>query len=148
MKTISIVILLLLAISSAAAQNKQPANKTEQAILKLEEEWVGALTKADTAALDRIYADGLTYTHSSGAVDTKASYIANLKAGNTKYESLEREDIKVALYGDTAVATCKATIKLVNKSGPTTLVTRVIHVYVRQQGRWQMVAHQTTRIAQ
>jgi len=142
-KTFIASLLLISLVSLAQAQSRN----TEQAILKLEQEWVTALVKADTAALDKLYAPTLVYTHSSGQVDDKAKYIANIKAGGTKYESIDRDDVKVTAYGDTAIVTCHALIKLTNKSGPATVNARMIHVYAKQGGRWQLVAHQTTKLA-
>ncbi len=132
------VVFLLLPLAAAAQ------NAGEQAILKLEQQWVDALVKADTAVLEKLYTDDLIYTHSSGTVDSKASYIDSLKTGKSKYESIERDDVKVRLYGDTAIVTCRSVIK-VNKN---TINARYIHVYVKQKGVWRMAAHQTTRLAQ
>ena len=114
----------------------------EQAVLKLEQEWVNALIKADIAKLETLYADTLVYTHSSGQVDDKAKYIAALKAGTPKYLSLDRDNIKVNVYGDSAVVTCHVLIKLSDR----TVDARMIHVYAKLKGRWQMVAHQTTKL--
>jgi len=133
-----VVVFLLLPLSASAQ------NAAEQAILKLEQQWVDALVKADTAALEKLYTDDLIYTHSSGTVDTKATYIDSLKTGKAKYESIERDEVKVRFYGDTAIVTCRSVIK-VNKN---TINARYIHVYVKQKGAWRMAAHQTTRLAQ
>ncbi|MGH9844164.1 MAG: nuclear transport factor 2 family protein [Blastocatellia bacterium] len=140
MKRIFLCAFVFLLLSLAASAQ----NAGEQAILKLEQQWVDALVKADAAALEKIYADDLIYTHSSGTVDTKASYIDSLKTGKAKYESIERDDVKVRFYGDTAIVTCRSVIK-VNKN---TIPARYIHVYVKQKGAWRMAAHQTTRLAQ
>ena len=121
-------------------------NATEQAILKLEAEWVEALVKADGAALERLYSNSLTYTHSSAVTDDKATYIANLKAGKTKYESLVREDVKVRVYGNTALHTSKTNIKLVSNGQPQSFTVKMLHVYVKEGKNWRMVAHQTTRL--
>lgn len=137
--TIAILAFALLVTASAG-------NNDDKAVLKLEQEWVDALTKSDTAALERLYHNDLIYTHSSGAVDSKASYIGNLKSGNTKYQSLDRTEIKVSVYGSTAIATCRAEIRLLSKGQPVNLTARLLHVYIRQNGRWQMIAHQSTRL--
>ncbi|MFN7929921.1 MAG: nuclear transport factor 2 family protein [Blastocatellia bacterium] len=122
------------------------AQGNEQAILKLEEEWVAALVKADGAALERLYSDSLTYTHSSAQTDTKAEYIANLKTGKTKYESLVREDVKVRFYGNTALHTSKTHYKLVSNGQPQAFSVKMLHVWVKEGKAWRMVAHQTTRL--
>jgi ketosteroid isomerase-like protein len=132
---------------SALPREKSPS-PVEQAILKLEQEWEDALVKSDVAALDRIYADGLIYTHSSGSVDDKATYIGNIKSGVTKYESMKRDDIKVGVYGDAAVVNCHWMVHVTARGNKITTDARYLHVYVKQKGRWRMVAHQSTRIAQ
>lgn len=128
------------------AAPQKAASGVEAAVLKLEQDWVEALVKADTPKLEQLYADTLVYTHSSGAVDDKAKYLANLKAGGTKYLSIDRDDIKVSLYGDTAIVTCHALIKLKASGVDRTVDARMIHVYAKLKGRWQMVAHQTTKL--
>lgn len=154
-KTLTLLLLWTLLAPLVAAQKDGRPDQLRDLILRLEREWANALTHADAAALERIYAPTLTYTHSSGAVDTKESYITNLKAGKPKYESVESEDVKVSSYGEhTAVVTSKATVKLTSNGTTSVLVMRLLHVYVKQPAaagqpsRWQMVAHQTTRLAQ
>ncbi len=137
--------------TAAPAAPAQPAQRQtraaiEQAVLQLEKDWVDALIKADTAKLEELYANTLVYTHSSGSVDDKAKYIANMKAGTTKYISIDREDIKANVYGNSVVVTCKATLKLKSNGEDRTNVTRMMHVYAKVKQRWQMVAHQTTRL--
>ena len=143
MKKIFLTSLFLFAfVMSASAQNA----KIEQAIIQLEKEWVEALVKTDVAVLERIYSDSLTYTHSNSLTDSKASYIANLKTGKTKYESLEREEVKVRVYGNTALHTSKTNIKLVTNGQPSAFSVKMLHVYVKEGKNWRMVAHQTTRM--
>ena len=142
----TLFVIALIALSALAVNAQAPA-KVEQAVLQLEKDWVEALVKADTAKLEMLYADTLVYTHSSAQVDDKAKYIANIKAGGTKYVSIDRNDIKVNLYGDSAVVTCHALIKLKASNGEErTVDARMIHVYAKVKGRWQMVAHQTTKL--
>ena len=143
LKHLLITSLLLVALNVIAAAQ---SNKLEQAVGKLEAEWVDALIKVNTAALEQLYSDQLTYTHSSGTTDTKAEYIANLKAGKTKYESLVREDVKVRVYGNSAIHTSKTNIKLISNGQPQSFSVKMIHVWVKEGKSWRLVAHQTTRL--
>ena len=150
----TLLVIALSALSALIVNAQKPAPQAprqtraavEQAILQLEKDWVDALIKADTAKLEELYADTLVYTHSSGQVDDKAKYIANLKAGGTKYLAIDRSEIKANVYGNSVVVTCKAAIKLVSGGQERAFDARVIHVYVKQPEQWRMVAHQTTRI--
>lgn len=143
MKKLLLITITSLIFSLTAAARQTPV---EKAVLQLEQEWVNALLKADAAKLETLYADTLVYTHSSGSVDDKAKYLANLKAGGTKYVSIDRDAVKVNVYGDSAVVTCHAVIKLVTNGENRTVDARMIHVYAKLKGRWQMVAHQTTKL--
>ncbi|MBS1787223.1 MAG: nuclear transport factor 2 family protein [Acidobacteria bacterium] len=137
---------LIVMILTAVIANAQ-GGKVEQEILKLEQEWQDALLKSDVAALERIYSDGITYTHSSAATDTKASYIAKIKSGASKYQTLKRDDIKVSIFGDTAVVTCHWMVTSVGDGKSYNTNARYIHVYAKVKGKWQMVAHQSTPIS-
>jgi hypothetical protein len=136
---------VLIAMPLAAAQTGQ--SKTAEAVLGLEREWREALLKADLSKLETLYDDNLVYTHSSGVVDDKAKYIASLRTGALKYESIEFSEQKANVYNDTAVVTSRVAFKVINQGTPGTFNVRMIHVYVRDGGRWRMVAHQTTRLA-
>jgi ketosteroid isomerase-like protein len=135
--------LLLFTLTVAASAQ---GNKVEPAILKLEEQWVAALVKVDIAALEQLYSDSLTYSHSSGTTDTKAEYLANLKAGRTKYESIVREEVKVRVYGNAALHTSKTHFKLINNGQPQAFAVKMLHVWVKEGKSWRLVAHQTTRL--
>jgi len=144
MKRISMTAaLLLLTAFSALAQGS-----VEKAILKMEQDWATALMKADTAGLDRIYANDLVYTHSSGQTDDKAKYVANIKNGVAKYEDVKFETQSVKVYGNTAVAYSTATIRVTSNNQTNTNHLKLIHVYVKQGKDWKMVAHQSTRLPQ
>jgi ketosteroid isomerase-like protein len=137
-----------ISIESPPAHPQKTSNPIEQAILKMEQEWEDALVKSDVAALDRIYAVSLIYTHSNGAVDDKAAYIRNIKSGVTKYESMKRDDIRVSVYGDTAIVSSHWQVNATANGNKLSTNARYLHVYVKQKGQWLMVAHQATRLAQ
>lgn len=132
---------LLLAGASSPVGAQTPA---EQAVRQAEDRRVKAMIDDDFAALDAVLADDLTYAHSSGAVDTKASYLESLKSGKTKYLTFDRTPSVVRLYGDTAVVTGAATLSLRGQAAPFSL--RYTLVYVRRDGQWRMVAWQSTRL--
>ncbi len=132
----------------AFAQAKRASNPVEQAMLKLEQQWEDALLKSDVAALEKLYDETMVYTHSSGSVDNKSAYIGAIKSGATKYESMKRGDIKVSVYGNAALVTCRWEVHVLARGNKIDTNARYIHVYVKQKDGWKMVAHQATRITQ
>ncbi|MGH9853623.1 MAG: nuclear transport factor 2 family protein, partial [Blastocatellia bacterium] len=117
------------------AQEKKASNSPartgiEQALLKLEQQWEDALLKSDVAALEKLYDDGLIYTHSNGSVDNKSVYIGNIKSGVTKYQSMKRDDIKVSVYGNTALVSCHWQVHVLARGNKIDTNARYLHVYV------------------
>jgi ketosteroid isomerase-like protein len=147
-RTLLFVVVFVFVSFIALAQEKKSSNAVEQAVLKLEQQWEDALLKSDVVALDKLYGDSLNYTHSSGAVDDKATYIGNIKSGASKYESMKRDDIKVRVYGDTALVNCHWVVQSVSKGNKIDTNARLLHVYVKQKDGWKLVSHQATRIVQ
>lgn len=139
--------LFLTAHLPTAVQAGETQGNAERAVLKLEQQWEEALTGSNVAALERLYDESIVYTHSNGKVDTKASYIASIKSGATKYQSMKRDDIKVNVYGGSAVVTCHWEVHVLAGTNKIDTNARYIHVYVQEKDGWKMVAHQSTKIA-
>lgn len=133
-----LTVALLCSFAAAAAE---PAD----AVREVAEGWYQAAVKQDAAALNRYLADDLVYCHAGGKIQTKAEYIAGVMQGPPHYESMTYGDTKIRVYGKTAVLTAFADVKLVNT--PLFRV-RTLHVYVENNGHWQLVAHESTRLGQ
>lgn len=137
--------LLLTGLLFTAAQAADP--KTADAVRAAEKAWATATVKADEAALNQLLAAGLHYTHSNGEIDTRASFIGNMKTGVRKYAKLDHEGMDAKIYGNVAVVTATAQVATTAKGGaPAPAHLRFIHVWVHEQGRWQMVNHQSLRL--
>ena len=144
----ALVILFSLAGSGQAAGRQAASdNKAEREVMQIDTERAEAYVHGDTAALDRILADDCTYVHPNGRVETKAEVITGFKAGDRKYLSIERDDVVARVYGNTVVLTGRNTIKAIYQGQNYTVQNRFMRVYVKQQGRWQLAAHQATNIA-
>jgi uncharacterized protein (TIGR02246 family) len=103
-------------------------------------------TARDYEALATLLGDDLVYTHSNALVDSKPSYLESLHKGLV-YHTIEPREMKVRVYGDTAIINAEATIITSTGGGekrPNEL--RYTDVWVRREGRWQMVAWQSTRL--
>lgn len=118
-------------------------------IAKLERHRFQAMVQVDTAALEEILADDLVYIHGRSArVVTKAQVIAELQSGEQRYWSIEVEDLTVRVYGSTAVVNGTNTMGTGPRGGERSFRIRFTDVYVRRNGRWQMVTWQASQIPQ
>lgn len=91
------------ASAQAPAARSAQANSDEATIRHIEREWINALLKADTAALDRIEAADFVFTDPDGQMHTKAHHLADFKSGALKFESITLNDMKVRIFGDAAI---------------------------------------------
>jgi uncharacterized protein (TIGR02246 family) len=123
-----------------------PAAGVDQQIRQLEEELRTAVVKADTSVMERLLADDYTATNLNGLTRNKAQIIADMKSGAAKTESLTLENVKVRAYGDAAVVTADRTQKGSLRGQDTSGNMREIRVFVKRNGRWQVVATQMTPI--
>lgn len=142
-----------LSTTPAWAQPTAPANirtsgdaSAERAVRAAEDARFKAQTTNDFKALDELLADDLTYTHSSAAVDSKATYIESMRSGAVKYESIEPRDVQIRVYGTTAVITGAGRFKVTARGQALDNQLRYTDVWVLRNGRWQMVAWQSTRL--
>src|SRR5207244_2467773 len=73
---------------------------TEKEILALEDRRCAAMTAGDLASLEKLLHDELLYTHSSGVMDTKASWLLSMKYGKTRYKSVKCSGSQVRIVVD------------------------------------------------
>ena len=143
-KTVWITVLMLVAGLTAGA-----AGPGEDQIKDAEKAWGAALIAGDQAALGKILSDQIIYGHASGAVDTKKSYLDKLKGGSQKYEVVEWSDMTVKnVSNDTALV--HGHIRMGGKTAGQPFDNKnmmLLHVWVKQGGRWQLAAHQTAVVS-
>ena len=70
------------------------ADDARRAVQSADDARIAAMSSPDRSQLAASFSDELRYAHSTGAVDTKASFIDTLSSGKTKYlrfDYLKRE---------------------------------------------------------
>ncbi len=112
----------------------------EEQICRLEEERYAAMLAGDAATLERLFDDALTYTHSNGAVDTKASYIAGLRDKVWQYKTISRENERVVIRGATALVFCRLKIDLDVRGTPRKVDSNSLAVWAKDAAEWRLVA--------
>ena len=119
---------------------------TQDSIRALEDQRFRAMCEADIGTLDRLLSAGLVYTHSSAAVDSKASILAGIQAKKWEYKKVERPVEDIQVHGDCAVVTGEVRIDVIAGGSRRNLHSRYVDVWVRGAQGWQMVAWQSTPI--
>lgn len=87
------------------------------------------------------------YLHSTGVMDSKASYVKSLQTGKQKYVSGKINDLKIRVYGQTAVLNGDANFEFVTDGKPGKAHLKYTHVFVKGGKGWQLVSHQSLKVA-
>jgi uncharacterized protein (TIGR02246 family) len=148
-----VIAVLGLSLTSIAQGQEQRASRdqpsgVEQAIRQLDKERIRAQIGADPVALDRIYADDFIGVGPSGTVRTKAQVISDFTSGSLRFQSITTDEVQVRVYDNTAVETGLSTMIGQDKGRAVPRDTRFTRVWIKQQGRWHLVAnHYSLRVA-
>ncbi len=117
------------------------------AILRADDARIAAMKSGDKAALEKLLSDDLHYGHSSGVVDTKASFIEALATKKTRYLVYEPENRAVTFPApDIALMSGKASVKVVSERGEMQAVLGYLAVWRLEQGNWKFLAWQSGRL--
>ena len=142
-KTLMWCLIGLLSLASAArSQAQKAASGTEKAVAALEEQWLQAQKTNNPDLLAPLLADKFVNTGSDGKVTGKAETVAEVKS--MKWENVENSDLKVTVFGDTAIATGAFKGKVTDASGKSSDANiRWTDTWVKTpHGKWQCVASQ------
>ena len=119
------------------------AGRAERELSETEDKWLEANIHGDAKVAAQLLAEDYQGMTQSGAVEDKAQFMADVKAGSLRADSFYQDERSVRIFGETAVSTGRLSLK--GQDG--IAQTRYTRVYVKRQGHWQLIIMQTTRIA-
>jgi ketosteroid isomerase-like protein len=136
----------LLSLGSARWSLAQGTRSTEEAVIRLEEQWFHAQETNDPDLLAPLLADRVVITGSEPKVTNKAEALATCK--NTKWDKVRLTDMNLTVFGDTVVATGDFKGEGTDASGKSFEVhERWTHAWVKMpSGQWQCVANHTSPV--
>jgi ketosteroid isomerase-like protein len=141
-----------LGIVSAALLNPTRSHaisngQEEQAILRVERQYIQANLNGDTATLDKILADDFTIESNlrcSRGVEGKAERLARLAFHDLAFEAIDTDNVEVEVNGDSAVLRGEASVESSNSYMQTRESSYTFtRIYEKRQGRWQIVSVRT-----
>ena len=115
--------------------------------LLAEQQFFASLIQADVKELDQILGeDFLLIDVMTGSEIKKPALLAVLESGKLKFDTIERFESRLRIYGETAVVTGRTQMTGRFDERPFTASSRYTHVYVKAQPQWQLVSAQGTQI--
>jgi ketosteroid isomerase-like protein len=145
---LSLVVVLLLVLNPRAHAVFPHRDNAHKEIEGLEQDWRTAQLSNNVTEADRLLADDYLGINANGTLETKADELSRRRSGAFHISQLELSDIKVRIYGDTAVVTSKA--DLVGKNGDRDISGRYRYtrVYSNRDGQWRIVSFEASRISE
>lgn len=117
---------------------------TAQDIRALDDERYAAMLAGDVATLDRLLDPALRYTHSSGVVDTKASYLDGVRGKLWEYRSIDRSEEEIVVRGSAALVFNRFRASIAVSGTPKQLDNRMLAVWSQSGERWRLIAVHST----
>ena len=134
---IALVMLLLHQADSATLRELQD----------IEQRLAETYKAGDCDAWGALLAPEWSLIHITGAVIPKTEALRICRDERPAFKDLRYDDLSIRLFGDSAIVTGKTTA-ITAGSNSISIVLRFTDVFVRRDGRWQVVASHATRLAQ
>ena len=153
MKHIFATFIILVAVASSALAQSPTAkvnNAAQQEIIDLEKKWNGDIQRQDLALMEQFLADSyfLAVAREGRPLDIvpRKDWLNNLK--NYKVESFNIDEIKVNVYGKTAVVLMLFTQKALVGRGRRDGQFLITDIWVKQKKGWRVAERHSIRFEQ
>jgi hypothetical protein len=104
----------------------------------------GIVTK-NAIALDTLYADDFNFTHGTGFVDSKKSWLENVAKKEQVFVSRVHDSTSVEMHPDLAIVMGKLTISRKDNEKHVNYGLWYVRVFAPRGKYWQLVSHRTTK---
>jgi len=151
LKSLALLALLLPLPAVASPQAKLQVSTAEELTTMLRRFLVDA-AQGNVAGFETFFGDDVIYTRSAGVVTNKAEILKNVASLRPTPESkttYSAEDVTVHEYGDTAIVAFRLVARTEHPDGKIeTGNYRNTGTFLRRNGRWQVVAWQSTKMGE
>jgi hypothetical protein len=160
-----LMLTLLVLFAAIFSVGQVPVKTTNDLVKELDAKLTAALLRGESATVDAILADDYTETNAQGLVRNKAEVMATVRAVASAPGSISLgpkisvDETNLYSYENTAILTTLTTTRyqfMVNQELPQAVPDRtqtatdrerLMRVYSKFRGRWQLVASQATSVA-
>ena len=120
----------------------------DEAVAEKVEAFRAAQVAADAKVLEALCADELSYSHSDGRVEDKATFLANATNGKSKFLSLRYEEVRIRTVGPVAIVRFhwlgEAEATADGKKSSTNLA--VLMNWVKLGSDWKLLSRASTKL--
>jgi ketosteroid isomerase-like protein len=148
------LLILPAAMPSASPSQTVPPSATARELTDMLNQFLQDAARNNASGFDRFFADDVIYTRSAGTVTTKDAIMKSVTASASRGPGLEvttkfsAEAITIHEYPDVAIIAFRLVSDEDHSSGkpPTITNYRNTGTFLRRNGKWQVVAWQSTKV--
>jgi uncharacterized protein (TIGR02246 family) len=116
-------------------------NSDEDTIKSLNQQWLQAIAKKDSAALGKILAPDFIMVNPAGMTMTRQDNLMSVSAPNIRFSSIHIDSAKVIMTGpETGMIYCWTSFAFTADGKEMSGKNGYLDIYVKRKSRWQAVA--------
>jgi uncharacterized protein (TIGR02246 family) len=142
-----VIVAVFLLLSASTARPVKAADSSDTEFIKfLEDAWVNAIVHKNIDVLNRVMAEDFKGVSANGQQYTKQEAIADVRSGFYAVESMQLQNVSVAVLGDMALVKFyqneKSKLGEENSGGRYAFT----DVWVKRDGEWRAISSQGTPV--
>jgi ketosteroid isomerase-like protein len=122
------------------------ASAAEEQVMAVTQAACDAFRQRDLSALEQLLAPDFTLVGTDAEVQPRSQALAEVRAGEPRYEVFRNHDMTARVYGDAAVVQGITSLKGLAEGKPFAVDVRFTDTLIRSEGRWRIVVSHVTRI--
>jgi ketosteroid isomerase-like protein len=120
-------------------------NEVKEELVKVEEEFADAIVKNNPEEIGQFVTDDWIIINADGGIIDRKRFLEVIKSGTLTHEMMESDDMRVRVYGDSAVVSALTRSKGKFMGQEFSTHERSTDFFVRLDGKWRCVLTQLTR---
>ncbi|THU36052.1 nuclear transport factor 2 family protein [Niastella caeni] len=137
---------IYLIVLTGIMQSAQAQSKDESAVSAAVESLRKAMIDGDKTGLQNLTANQLSYGHSSGRVEDKASFVDNIVTGKSDFVTIDLTNQTIAVAGDAAIVRHQLAATTNDNGNPGSVKLNILLVWQKQKGQWKLLARQAVKV--
>ncbi|HEX5171897.1 MAG TPA: nuclear transport factor 2 family protein [Cyclobacteriaceae bacterium] len=138
------IFVIALLVSFSAIVNAQ--SKDEKDVADAVEFLRKAMLAGDRAALEKITAAQLTYGHSNGKLEDKATFVEALASGKSDFVTLDLTEHSITVVGNVALVRHKLHGETNDNGKPGVANIGIFQVWTKEKGGWKLLGRQAFKL--
>lgn len=142
MKKLLFILLLLICISSVFSQR----DKEAEVWTKVEDLHKAIFETKDSAVIQKLVADSVTYGHSTGLLENKLVMLHNTVHNLENYKNFSFERLSTTQVGSTVIVRFIFRADVTKEGATNPLNLSIMQVWGKDKGDWKLFARQAVKI--